>query len=152
MSLEKAEVADHPPTSSGEAVILTPSRLAGGIVIQEPQTQVGPSTTSSSQAASAWKPKFLLDGKPLPSTTCVRMWEKGEGGRIAQTLATDLLLPNDVHAFKEGTEESVGRRLQWHTIAVTPFSSITYDPLYFVVVLTSVFVRLLNWPTFWVIM
>ena len=39
------------------------------------------------------------------------MWEKGEGGRIAQTLATGLLLPDDVHAFKEGTEESVGRRL-----------------------------------------
>ena len=79
------------------------------------------------------------------------MWEKGEGGRIAQTLATGLLLPDDVHAFKEGTEELVERRLQWHTIAVTPFSLITYHPLYFVVVLTSVFVRLLNWPTFWVI-
>ena len=99
----------------------------------------------------AWKPKFLLDGKFLPSTACVQMWEKGEGGRIAQTLAMGLLLPDDVHAFEEGMEESVGRRLQWHTIAVTPFSSITYCPLYFVVVLTSVFVRLLNWPTFWVV-
>ena len=79
------------------------------------------------------------------------MWEKGEGGRIAQTLATGLLLPYDVHAFEEGTEESVGRRLQWHTIAITPFSSITHHSLYFVVVLTSLFVRLLNWPTFWVI-
>ena len=50
------------------------------------------------------------------------MWEKGKGGRIAQTLATSLLLPDDVHAFEEGTEESVGRRLKWHTIAVTlPF-------------------------------
>ena len=99
----------------------------------------------------AWKPKFLLDGKLLPSTACVQMWEKGEGGRIAQTLAMGLLPPDDVHAFEEGMEESVGRRLQWHTIAVTPFSSITYCPLYFVVVLTSVFVRLRNWPTFWVV-
>ena len=72
------------------------------------------------QAAPAWKPKFLLDGKPLPSTACVRLWEKGEGGRIAQTLAEGLLLPDDVHAFKEGFEESVGRRLEWHAIAVTP--------------------------------
>ena len=80
------------------------------------------------------------------------MWEKGEGGRIAQTLATGLLLPDDVHAFKEGTEESVGRRLQWHTIAVTPFSSITYHPLHFVAILTFVFVRLRNWPIFWVTM
>ena len=74
--------------------------------------------TSSSQVAPAWKPKFLLDGKPLPSTACVRMWEKGEGGRIAQTLAEGLLLPEDVHAFEEGSKESVGRRLEWHAIAV----------------------------------
>ena len=61
-----------------------------------------------------------------------------------------LLLPDDVHAFEEGTEESVGRRLQWHTIVVTFFSLITYRHFYFVTILTSVFVRLLNWPTFWV--
>ena len=73
---------------------------------------------SSSQVAPAWKPKFLLDGKPLPSTTCVRMWEKGEGGRITQTLAEGLLLPEDVHAFEEGSEESVGHQLKWHAIAV----------------------------------
>ena len=72
------------------------------------------------------------------------MWEKGEGGSIAQTLAIGLLLPDDVHAFEEGTEESVGCRLQWHTITVTPYSSITYHLFYFVAILTSVFVRLLN--------
>ena len=148
---KRQKVADHPPTGSGDAMILTPPRPTGGIVIQEPQTQVGPGTTSSSQAVPAWKPKFLLDDKPLPSTTCMRMWEKGEGGRIAQTLATSLLLPDDVHAFEEGMKEFMGRRLQWHTIAVTPFSLITYHPLHFVAVLTSVFVRLLNWPIFWVI-
>ena len=46
------------------------------------------------------------------------MWEKGEGGRIAQTLAEGLLLLKDMHAFEEGSEESVGRRLEWHAIAV----------------------------------
>ena len=66
------------------------------------------------------------------------------GGRIAQTLAMSHLLPDDVHAFEEGTEESVGHRLQWHTIAVTPFSSTVYCSLHFVAVLTSIFVRLLN--------
>ena len=90
---------------------LTPPRPTRGIIIQEPQTQVEPGIVSSSQATPAWRPKFLLNGKPLPSTVCVRMWEKGEGGNIAQTLATGLLLPDDVHAFEEGTEESVGRRL-----------------------------------------
>ena len=96
----------------------TPPSPARGIVICEPETQAGAGIASSSQVAPAWKPKFLLDGKPLPSTTCVRMWEKGEGGRIAQTLAEGLLLPDDVHAFEDGSEESVGRRLEWHAIAV----------------------------------
>ena len=108
----------------------------------------------------AWKPKFLLDGKPLPLTACVRMWEKGEEGRIAQTLAKGLLLPDDVHAFKEGSKESMGRRLQWHTVGVTLYLPIPYCHLHiyyfsftfhFVTVLIFVFVRLLNWPIFWMV-
>ena len=103
---------------SGDAAVQTPPQPTGGIVIREPQTQVGPGVASSSPAVPAWKPKFLLDGKPLPSTTCVWMWEKGEGGRIAQTLVEGLLLLEDVHAFEEGSKESMGRRLEWHAIAV----------------------------------
>ena len=87
-------------------------------MIREPPTQAGTGVASSSKVAPTWKPKFLLDGKPLPSTTCVRVWEKGEGDRIAQTLVEGLLLPEDMHAFKEGSEESVGHRLKWHAIAV----------------------------------
>ena len=112
------KVTDQPSTGPGDAAVQTPPQPTGGIVIREPQTQVSTGVASSSQVAPAWKPKFLLDGKPLPSTACVRMWEKGEGGRIAQTLAEGLLLPEDVHAFEEGSEESVGRRLEWHAIAV----------------------------------
>ena len=77
------------------------------------------------------------------------MWEKGEGG---QTLAEGPLLPDDVHAFEDGSEESVGRRLEWHTIAVTLCSSITFHSFLFISVLTSVFVRLLNWLTYWLAM
>ena len=117
---KKQRVADQPSTGLGDVAVQTPPLQTGGIVIHKPQTQVGPGVASSSQAAPAWKPKFLLDGKPLPSTACVQMWEKGEGCRIAQTLAEGLLLLDDVHAFEEGLEESVGRRLEWHTIAVTP--------------------------------
>ena len=81
------------------------------------------------------------------------MWEKGEGGRIAQTLAKGLLLLDDVHAFKEGSEESMGRRLQWHTVTVTLYLLVLYCPLHihyfsftfhFVAVLIFVFVRPLN--------
>ena len=48
----------------------------------------------------------MLDGKPLPSTASVWVWEKGEGGRVAQSLVHGLLLPKDVHTFKDGTDES----------------------------------------------
>ena len=64
----------------------------------------------------------MLDGKPLPSTASVRVWENGEGGCVAQSSVHGILLPEDVHTFKDGTDESLGRRLQWHTIAVTPNS------------------------------
>ena len=51
----------------------------------------------------------MLDGKPLPSSACVRAWEKGEGGRIMQCLARGLLLLDDVHTFEDGTDESLGQ-------------------------------------------
>ena len=54
----------------------------------------------------------MLDGKPLPSIACVRVWEKGERGCVAQNLVRGLLLPEDVHTFVDGTDESLGRRLQ----------------------------------------
>ena len=76
---KRQRVTDQPPTGLGDVAIQTSPRPTGGIVIHEPHTQVGPGVASSSQAAPEWKPKFLLDGKPLPSTACVRMWEKGEG-------------------------------------------------------------------------
>ena len=128
---KRQKVADQPPTGLGDVAARTPPRPTGGIVICEPQTQVGPGVASSSQAAQVWKPKFLLDSKPLPSTAYVWMWEKGKGGHIVQTLAKGLLLPDDVHAFEEGSEDSMGRRLQWHTIAVTFYLPIPHCPLHF---------------------
>ena len=115
---KKQKVTDQPSTGPGDAAAQTPPRPTGGIVIREPPTEAGTGGASSSQVAPAWEPKILLDGKPLPSTACIRMWDKGEGGRIAQSLAEALQLPEDVHAFEDGSEESVGRRLEWHAIAV----------------------------------
>ena len=115
---KKQKVIDQPSTGPGDAAVQTPPRPTGGIVIREPPTEAGTGGASSSQVAPAWEPKFLLDGKPLPSTSCVRMWDKGEGSRIAQTLAGALQLPEDVHAFEDGSEESVGRRLEWYAIGV----------------------------------
>jgi len=73
---------------------------------------------STSQVTPKWRPTFQLDGKPLSATVSVRVWDKGEGGRVAQSLVHGLLLPEDVNTFKEGTDESMGRRFQWYTIAV----------------------------------
>ena len=56
---------------------------------------------------------------PLPASASVRAWEKGEGGRVAQSLVHGLLLPEDMSAFVDGTNESMGRILQWHTVVVT---------------------------------
>ena len=69
---------------------------------------------------------------PLPANASVRVWEKGKGGRIAQSLAHGLLLPEDVSAFVDGTEESMGRRLQWHTIAVTSLSLYSFSLLLYI--------------------
>ena len=66
---------------------------------------------SSSQIVPAWQPTYQLDGKPLPTTASVRVWEKGERGRVAQNLVHGLLLPKDVRIFEEGTKESMGKRL-----------------------------------------
>ena len=59
---------------------------------------------------------------PLLTDASVWVWEKGEGGHIAQSLAPGLLLPEDVSAFANGTKESMGRRFQWHTTVVTTLS------------------------------
>ena len=56
---------------------------------------------------------------PLLACASVQAWEKGEGGYIAQSLVHGLLLPEDVSAFADGTDESMGRRLLWHTVVVT---------------------------------
>ncbi|XP_030925072.1 uncharacterized protein LOC115952134 [Quercus lobata] len=121
---KKQKVTDQPSTCPGEVAAQTPPRPTGGIVIREPPTEAGTGGASSSQVAPAWEPKILLDGKPLPSTACIRMWDKGEGGRIAQSLAEALQLPEDVHAFEDGSEESVGRRLEWHAIAAAQMAHI----------------------------
>ena len=93
---------------SGDAPTRTPPRPFGGITIQEP-IPVTLNVASSSQTSPAWQPSFMLDDKPLPSSMCVWVWEKGEGGRIAQCLARGLLLPDDVQTFEDGINESLGR-------------------------------------------
>ena len=80
---------------------------------------------SSSQPAQLWQPTFELDDTPLPASASVLAWEKGEGGRVAQSLVHDLLLPEDVSAFADETDKSMGRRLHWHTIVITFLSLYT---------------------------
>lgn len=48
-----------------------------------------------------------------------------------------LLLLEDMHAFTEGTDESLGRRLQWHTIEVILL-------FYFILICVLVFYLLIH--------
>ena len=64
---------------------------------------------SSSRPAQLWQPTFELDGTPLPASASVRAWEKGEGGCVAQNLVHGFLLPENVSAFADGADESMGR-------------------------------------------
>ena len=114
---KRPRTVEQAQPGSGDVPTRTPPRQSRGITIREP-TPTAQNVASSSQTSRAWQPSFVLDGKPLPSSVCVRVWEKCEEGRIAQCLARGLLLPDDVHTFEDGTDESLGRRLQWHTIAV----------------------------------
>ena len=74
---------------------------------------------SSSRPEAGWQATFKLDNKPLAMSASIKTWAQGEEGRVAQRLVQGLLLPKDGQFFSDETEESLARRLQWHTIAVT---------------------------------
>ena len=85
---KRQKVADHPPTGSGDAVILTPPRPTGGIVIQEPQTQVGPGTTPPLRPCRRGSPSFCWTtslylqplmygcGKKVKEVALLRPWPR----------------------------------------------------------------------------
>ena len=68
---KRQKFSEQTSTGSGDTAARTPPQPSGGIIIQEPQIQAGRSVAQSSQAEQAWKPKFLLDIKPLPASACV---------------------------------------------------------------------------------
>ena len=54
------------------------------------------------------------------------VWDKGEGGMVAQNLVHGLLLPEDDPFFFDGDEDSLVRQLQWHTVAVISLSFLLF--------------------------
>ena len=74
---------------------------------------------STSRFEAGWQATFKLGNKPLLVFANVRTWAQGERGWVAQSLVQGLLLPEDVQFFLDGTDGSLARRLQWHTIVVT---------------------------------
>ena len=123
---KRQRLADQSSTGPGEGQVQTPLQPSRDITIRGPPAQVGTNVASSSRPAQLWQPTYELDGTLLPASASVRAWEKGEGGRVAQSLVHGLLLPEDVSAFADGTDGSMGRRLQWHTIAVSPLPLHSY--------------------------
>ena len=84
----------------------------------QPTAQVGAIVASSSWPEVHWQPTFKFGNGPLSTTASVRVWDKGEGGKVAQSLVHGLLLLEDIWFFTEGNEDSLVQRLQWHTVAV----------------------------------
>ncbi|KAL0013011.1 hypothetical protein SO802_000080 [Lithocarpus litseifolius] len=127
---KKQRVEDPPPRRQGDASSKTPPRPSGGIVIREPAGSSQPAIrgvagrASSSRQAPSWQPTFSLGNEPLPATASLRLWAQGEGGRVAHSLASGLMLPADVQFFRDGTEESIAKRLQWHTIAAAQITHV----------------------------
>lgn len=66
---------------------------------------------SPSQPEVGWQPNFQLGDKPLPANAIVRLWAQGEGGRVAQSLVRDILLPKDDRFYSDGGDESLARWL-----------------------------------------
>ncbi|KAK9990368.1 hypothetical protein SO802_025353 [Lithocarpus litseifolius] len=127
-------MGDPPLGRQGNASSKMPPRPSGGIVIWEPTggsqhvVHGVPGQASSSRQPATWQPTFMLGSEPLPATASLRLWAQGEGGRVAHSLASGLMLLEDVHFFRDGTEDSIAKRLQWHTVAV---NILTYVFLYF---------------------
>ncbi|KAK9990268.1 hypothetical protein SO802_025253 [Lithocarpus litseifolius] len=121
---KKQRVGDPPFGRQGDAPSRTPPCPSSGIVIQEsvsgsqPVARGGTGPASSSHHPASWQSTFILGSEPLPATASLRLWAQGEGGRVAQSLASGLMLPEDVHFFKDSAEDSIVRWLQWHTIAI----------------------------------
>ena len=80
--------------------------------------QVGTNVASSSQPIVPWQATFKFGAGFLLTTASAIIWDKGEGGRVAQSLVHGLLLLEDVRFFSEGDEDSLVQWLQWHTIVV----------------------------------
>jgi len=119
---------DQPPKAPSDAPSKTLPWLSGGITIREPvvespaAVQASGKVASSSQPVIPWQPTFKLGKGPLPATASAIVWDKGEGGKVAQSLVHGLLLPEDIRFFSEGDKDSLVRRLQWHTIMVIRLS------------------------------
>ena len=104
---KRQRVVEQMLMGPGSTTTRNPSRPTSSIVIQELQTQVGPSVASSSQAVQAWKPKFLLDSKLLPANAYVRMWRKVKGAALPKLWRRASFYPMTCTPSKKG------RRSPW---------------------------------------
>lgn len=113
-----------------------PPRVSTRVVIREPvgdfrlTPQIDLDVASSSQPEVVWQPTLKLRDGPLLAFSSASAWSHVQGGRVAQSLVQGLLLPWDLKIFAVGTDESISRRLQWHTIAVN--SCLSPVPFFFI--------------------
>lgn len=65
----------------------------------QPTAQIGANVMSSSWLVVHLQPTFKFGEGLLPATASVKVWYKGEGRRVAQSLVHGLLLAEDVRFF-----------------------------------------------------
>ena len=97
---KRPQIVEQTQLGSGDASTRTPLRQYRGITIQEPTPLAALNVASSSQTSPSWQPSFMLDGKPLPSTTyCTKFgarptfaqgcsYLRGWNGRVVGQAAT----------------------------------------------------------------
>ena len=116
------------PKAPGDAPSKTLTRPSSGIMIRELVAESQSTTQASANVASyfqpvvPWQPTFKFGVGPLLATASATVWDKGEEGRVAQSLVHGVLLPKDVRFFSDGDEDSLVQWLQWHTVAVISLS------------------------------
>lgn len=76
-------------------------------------------TSSSTPLALRYHNSFMLGEGPLPSTSSIQTWRKGDDGWVADSLGKALLLLEDVYFWDHITDEDIVLNVKWHSIAVS---------------------------------
>lgn len=92
------------------------------IPIIDPSPTVGTDgALSSTPPPSSYQHSFILGEGSLLATAFLRMYRKGNGERVADSLRKALMLLEDVHFWEDVVDKDLVLNLKWHSIVVSIF-------------------------------